>query len=200
MKFIRFEVENEIKLGFLSEKGNTIHEINSVLKDLNIPEIIKMKDFIEYYCLNKEDIDKIFNKVINKDGQFSLENIKEAPMLLLAPLALYGTLKSLSYVLDKKADYLNRENVQNPVAPPEPETDPDEDLDDFVPQDEDDLEDLVSQEEDGLDDLVPPAEYGGDNQVAPPVEPAQEEQGQAAQQEGTPGVNYPNQAGEEGQE
>ena len=82
MKFIRFEVENEIKIGFLSEKENTIHEINSVLKDLKIPEIINMKDFIEYYSLNKEDIDKILTNIIKEDGQFSLNNIKiKAPVI-----------------------------------------------------------------------------------------------------------------------
>jgi len=81
MKFIRFEVDKELKLGFLSNKNNTIHEINTVLKDLKIPEIINMKDFIEYYCLNKEDLDKIFQKTMLEDGPFSLDAIKiKAPV------------------------------------------------------------------------------------------------------------------------
>ncbi len=82
MKLIRFEIEDEIKFGFLSEKDNSIHEINYTLKDLGIPEIINMKDFIEYYCNNKVDIDKILNNVFIGDGQFRLNQVKiKAPVI-----------------------------------------------------------------------------------------------------------------------
>ena len=76
MKFVRFEFDNELKLGFLSKKNDSIHEINAVLKDLKIPEITNMKDFIEYYCRNKVDLDKIFKETILEDGPFFLDKIK----------------------------------------------------------------------------------------------------------------------------
>ena len=81
MKFLIFEIEKDLKLGLLG-KNNTIHDINGILSTLNIPEIIHMRDFIEYYKNNETDLKNLFQKASNEEGQYNLKDIKlKAPVI-----------------------------------------------------------------------------------------------------------------------
>ncbi|NHI93104.1 MAG: FAA hydrolase family protein [Candidatus Lokiarchaeota archaeon] len=107
MKFLRFEMEDEIKLGLLG-KNETIHDLNSILAILKIPEIIKMRDFIEYYKNNELDLKGLFEKASKDKGKIQLKDVKLKSPILPQKMICLG----LNYV-----DHAKETNKKIPKKP-----------------------------------------------------------------------------------
>ena len=107
MKFLRFEYNNDVKLGLLTENG-TIQDLNSILSKLKIPEIFHMRDFIEYYKRNNKDLQNLFQQASKQQGQYKIGEVKlKAPVIPLKMIYL-----GLNYV-----DHANETGKKLPKNP-----------------------------------------------------------------------------------